>query len=98
LLCARLEVPKLLFRRAFRGGSLQILDILGVLLLEILLPEVLLLGSLCLVLVVLLQIGYFDLIGISKLVDLYLVDLVDLVKLPDIELCHLLWSYALFLG
>jgi hypothetical protein len=27
LLCARLEVPKLLFRRAFRGGSLQIRDI-----------------------------------------------------------------------
>jgi hypothetical protein len=26
LLCARLEVPKLLFRRAFRGGSLQIRD------------------------------------------------------------------------
>jgi hypothetical protein len=26
LLCARLPVPKLLFRRAFRGGSLQIRD------------------------------------------------------------------------
>jgi hypothetical protein len=26
LLCARLEVPKLLFRRAFRGGFLQIRD------------------------------------------------------------------------
>jgi hypothetical protein len=26
LLCARLQVPNLVFRRAFRGGSLQIRD------------------------------------------------------------------------
>jgi hypothetical protein len=59
--------------------------------------EALYLGSLHQV-VVLLQTEYSDLIGICKLVGLCWVDLVCLVGLLNIGLCHLLWSYDLSWG
>ncbi len=81
----------------------QVVPILGILLPVVLLQEtlqlgVLLQGSLHLVVMVLLQIGCFDLIKTGELVDLYLVDPVDLAMWLCTGLHHLLLSYALLPG